>query len=97
LVRLIKLIISSLLVMNEDLEKLELMLNETESIYQSLLPFCSTVQDIGTHEAPYQDQQEPHNLNDGSQTCVKPMESGANFPYERYGVLIHNENDFLFK
>jgi hypothetical protein len=70
--------------MEADLEELQLMLNETESIHQSLSPFCLRVQGIGTQEEPLQGNglQEPRIFFDEGQTFVKSLESGVDFPYK---------------
>ena len=60
--------------MDEDLEELQQMLEETESIHTSLSPYCSRVVDVSCQDSRLQ---EPQVLFDGSQTVVRSLESGG--------------------
>ncbi len=65
--------------MDEDLEELQLMLKETESIHNSLSPYCLTVADVSFQDSSLQ---EPKILFDGSQSVVKSLDSGV-YSFER--------------
>ena len=63
---------------DDDLDELQQMLDETESIHQHLSPYCSSVSVVGTQGSPQDNSlQDPQVLfGPGSQPIVKSLESG---------------------